>query len=65
MKPRLTTLTWVVAEPPRVGVAVSTESAMLSWTEAEEPGGCGRVIVAASFSEAGASGGDCSVPRES
>lgn len=49
VKPRLTTLTWVVVEPPRVGVAVSTESATLSWTEAEEPGGWGAVIVAASF----------------
>jgi len=45
VKPRLTTLTWVVVEPPRVGVAVSTESAMLSCREAEEPGGWGTVIV--------------------
>ena len=51
MKPRLTTLTWVAVEPPRVGVAVSIESATLSCTEAEEPGGWGVVILASSFGE--------------
>jgi hypothetical protein len=48
----------VVVEPPRVGVAVSVDSATLSWREAEEPGGGGMLIVAEAslFS----SGEDCS-----
>ena len=65
MKPRFTTLTWVAVEPPRVGVAVSIESATLSWTEADEPGGRGGgvIVVAVSFGGRGSSArGDSSDP---
>ena len=37
----MTTLTCVCVDPPRVGVAVTTEELTLSATEADEPGGGG------------------------